>query len=78
MSIPAAFAVGFLVGASTSYIISTIAKAIDLMGQRLRINRMKKRAARRDWEPWDAFYPAEITDWNAAAAAHPDEALARS
>ncbi|RUW56819.1 hypothetical protein [Mesorhizobium sp. M8A.F.Ca.ET.021.01.1.1] len=78
MSIPVALAAGFLVGASTSYIISTLAEAKQLIAQRLRINRMKKRAARHDWEKWNAFYPAEITDWNAAAAAHPDEALARS
>jgi hypothetical protein len=78
MSIPVALAAGFLAGASTSYIISTIATANDLLRQRLRLNRMKKRAARLDWKQWDAFYPKEVEDWNAAAAAHPDEALARS
>ncbi|QIV65896.1 hypothetical protein Cp1R7AA1_068 [Mesorhizobium phage Cp1R7A-A1] len=78
MSIPVALAAGFLVGVSTSYIISTSGKAIDLIGQRLRTNRMKKRATRLDWEEWTAFYPAEVTDWNAAALRHPDEALART
>lgn len=50
-----ALVAGFLAGVTLSYIILTLKEAIDQTVQRLRINRMMRRAERQHWEVWDAF-----------------------